>query len=257
MFETIRYNVENGVAWLYLNRPDKLNSFTAQMLREVKDAVKNASKDDEVRCIVITGEGRGFCAGQDLSEIEPNTDYGDMIRKHYAPVIKQIKACEKPIVAAVNGVAAGAGFSLALACDFRLLSEKASFVNAFVHIGLIPDSGNIYFLTQLVGQAKAAELAILGEKIPAGKAEELGLANRVIQAESFTDEVNEFASRLANMPTKAIGLIKRSLKAASTLSFEDYLEFEAQGQRTAALTADHQEGINAFLEKRTPVFTGK
>ena len=257
MFETIRYDVKDGVAWLFLNRPDKLNAFTAQMNREIKDAVKAASQNNEVRCIVITGEGRAFCSGQDLSEVDEGMDHGDVLRKHYGPMVKQIRQCEKPIVAAVNGVAAGAGFSLALACDFRLVSEKASFINAFIHVGLIPDSGNLYFLTQLIGPAKAAELSILGEKVSAAKAVELGLANQMVSAETFEDEVGAFAARLAAMPTKAIGLIKRSLKAASVLSFEDYLEQEAQGQRAAGLTADHREGVEAFLQKRKPVFSGK
>ena len=180
MFETIRYEVEDGIAWLYLNRPDKLNAFIAQMNREVKDAVKAASMMTQVRCIVITGEGRAFCSGQDLSEVDENMDHGQVLRDHYGPMIKQIRQCEKPIIAAVNGVAAGAGFSLALACDFRLISERASFLNAFVHVGLIPDSGNLYYLTQLVGHSKAAELAILGEKVPAAEAVEMGLANRLI-----------------------------------------------------------------------------
>lgn len=257
MFETIRYEVKDGVAWLYLNRPDKLNAFTAQMNREIKDAIKDASKDDKVRCVVITGEGRAFCSGQDLSEVDENMDHGEVLRNHYGPMVKQIRQCEKPIVAAVNGVAAGAGFSLALACDFRLVSEKASFINAFVHVGLIPDSGNLYFLSQLVGQAKAAELSILGEKVPAAEAVKMGLANQMISMEAFEKEVSSFAARLASMPTKAIGLIKRSLKAVSSLSFEDYLEYEAQGQRTAGLTDDHREGIEAFIQKRKPVFFGK
>ncbi|MFK2826335.1 enoyl-CoA hydratase-related protein [Bacillus sp. B190/17] len=257
MFETVRYDVKDGVAWLFLNRPDTLNAFTAQMNREVKDAVKAASQDENVRCIVITGEGRAFCSGQDLSEVDENMDHGEVLRKHYGPMVKQISKCEKPIVAAVNGVAAGAGFSLALSCDFRLVSEKASFVNAFVHVGLIPDSGNLYFLSQLVGQAKAAELSILGEKVPAAAAVEMGLANRMIPMDTFEEEVSAFAARLAAMPTKAIGLIKRSLKAASVLSFEDYLEHEAQGQRAAGLTADHREGVEAFMQKRKPVFSGK
>ncbi len=257
MFETIRYDVKDGVAWLYLNRPDKLNAFTAQMNREIKDAVRSASKDVKVRCVVITGEGRAFCSGQDLSEVDEKMDHGDVLRNHYGPMVKQLRQCEKPIIAAVNGVAAGAGFSLALACDFRLVSEKASFVNAFIHVGLIPDSGNLYFLSQLVGQAKAAELAILGEKVPAEEAVHIGLANRMIPVEAFEVEVSSFASRLASMPTKAISLIKRSLKAASSLSFEDYLEHEAQGQRAAGLTADHRAGIEAFLQKRKPIFSGK
>lgn len=257
MFETIRYEVADGIAWVYLNRPDKLNAFIAQMNREVKKAVKAASTDDEVRCIVITGEGRAFCSGQDLSEVDENMDHGQVLRDHYGPMIKQLRECEKPIIAAVNGVAAGAGFSLALACDFRLVSERASFVNAFIHVGLIPDSGNLYYLTQLVGHAKAAELAMLGEKVTAADAVEMGLANRLIPADAWEEDVAAFAARLAALPTKAIGLIKRSLKAASVLSFEDYLEQEAQGQRIAGLTKDHREGVNAFMQKRKPVYSGQ
>ena len=257
MFETIRYDVRDGIAWLYLNRPDKLNAFIAQMNREVKEAIKTASSDEQVRCIVITGEGRAFCSGQDLSEVDEGMDHGQVLRDHYGPMIKQIRKCEKPIVAAVNGVAAGAGFSLALACDFRLISERASFINAFIHVGLIPDSGNLYYLTQLVGQSRATELAILGEKVPAVSAVEMGLANRLIPVDTWEEDVTAFSARLAAMPTKAIGLIKRSLKAASTLSFEDYLEQEAQGQRIAGLTNDHREGVNAFMGKRKPVYSGQ
>lgn len=257
MFETIRYELNSGIAWIYLNRPEKLNAFIAKMNREVKDAIKAASVDDQVRCIVITGEGRAFCSGQDLSEVDENMDHGQVLRDHYGPMIMQIRQCEKPIVAAVNAVAAGAGFSLALACDFRLVSERASFLNAFIHVGLIPDSGNLYYLTQLVGQSKAVELSILGEKIPAVDAVAMGLANRLISLDTWEEDVSAFAARLAALPTKAIGLIKRSLKAVTELSFEDYLEQEAQGQRIAGLTTDHQEGINAFMEKRKPVYSGK
>ncbi|WP_019413786.1 enoyl-CoA hydratase-related protein [Paenisporosarcina sp. TG20] len=257
MFETIRYDVKDGIAWLYLNRPTKLNAFIAQMNREVKEAIKAASSDDQVRCVVISGEGRAFCSGQDLSEVDENMDHGQVLRDHYGPMIMQIRKCEKPIVGAINGVAAGAGFSLALACDFRLVSERASFLNAFVHVGLIPDSGNLYYLTQLVGQAKAAELSILGEKVSAADAVDMGLANRLISVETWEEDVNAFATRLASLPTKAIGLIKRSLKAVTELSFEDYLEQEAQGQRIAGLTNDHREGINAFMGKRKPVYSGQ
>ncbi|MEK4486047.1 enoyl-CoA hydratase-related protein [Psychrobacillus sp. FSL H8-0484] len=257
MFETIRYHVKDGIAWLYLNRPDKLNAFIAQMNREVKEAIKAATFDDQVRCIVITGEGRAFCSGQDLAEVDENMDLGQVLRDHYGPMIKQIRLCEKPIVAAVNGVAAGAGFSLALACDFRLVSERASFLNAFIHVGLIPDSGNLYYLTQLVGQSKAVELSILGEKVPATDAVAMGLANRLISLDTWEQDVTAFAERLATLPTKAIGLTKRSLKAITDLSFEDYLEHEAQGQRIASLTNDHREGVLAFIEKRKPVFSGQ
>ncbi|WP_144510161.1 enoyl-CoA hydratase-related protein [Bacillus sp. FJAT-22090] len=257
MFETIRYEIREGVAWLYLNRPDKLNAFVAQMNREVKEAIKTATFDEQVRCIVITGEGRAFCSGQDLAEVDNQMDHGQILRDYYGPMIKQIRQCEKPIVAAVNGVAAGAGFSLALACDFRLVSDRSSFINAFIHVGLIPDSGNLYYLTQLVGQAKATELAILGEKVSADDAVALGLANRLIPFERWEEEISLFAASIATKPTKAIGLIKRSLKAVTELSFEDYLEQEAQGQRIAGLTKDHLEGVHAFMEKRKPVFSGK
>lgn len=257
MTETIRYKIADGVAWIYLNRPDKLNAFVAQMNREVKDAVKSASNDDDVRCIVLTGEGRAFCSGQDLAEVDENMDHGQVLRDHYGPMIKQIRDCEKPIIAAVNGVAAGAGFSLALACDFRLIAERASFVNAFIHVGLIPDSGNLYYLTQLVGHAKATELAMLGEKVTAADAVAMGLANRLIPIDTWEEDVSAFAARLATLPTKALGLIKRSLKATTTQSFEDYLEQEAQGQRIAGLTKDHREGVTAFMEKRKPVYSGQ
>lgn len=257
MFETIRYDVKNGIATICLNRPEKLNAFNAEMNREVKDAVKSASSDDAVRCIVITGEGRAFCSGQDLAGLDENLDHGKLLRDHYGPMVNQIRKCEKPIVAAVNGVAAGAGFSLALACDFRIISEHASFINAFIHVGLIPDSGNLFYLTRLIGEAKATELAILGDKVRADEAVRLGLANLEIPADKWEEEVEAYAARLAGLPTKAIGLIKRSLKSASELSFEDYLEQEAQGQRIAGLTADHKEGVNAFMEKRKPVYTGQ
>ncbi|MCZ8535911.1 enoyl-CoA hydratase-related protein [Paenisporosarcina quisquiliarum] len=257
MFETIRYDVKDGIAWLYLNRPDSLNAFVAQMNREVKEAFKAASNDEQVRCIVITGEGRAFCSGQDLSEVDEKMDHGQVLRDHYGPMIKQIRQCEKPIIAAVNGVAAGAGFSLALACDFRLVSERASFINAFIHVGLIPDSGNLYYLTRLVGEAKALELSILGEKVKAEDALNMGLATQLISAESWEEDVSAFAKRIASLPTKAIGLIKRYLKAVSENSFEDYLEHEAQGQRIAGLTNDHREGVKSFMEKRKPVFSGQ
>jgi 2-(1,2-epoxy-1,2-dihydrophenyl)acetyl-CoA isomerase len=257
MYETIVYSVQNGVAWITLNRPGTLNAFIAQMNREVTHAIKAASISDGVRCIVITGEGRGFCSGQDLSEVDEKMDHGQVLRMHYGPMIRQIYQCEKPIIAAVNGVAAGAGFSLALACDFRLLSDLASFINAFIHIGLIPDSGNSYFLTRLVGEAKALEISVLGEKITADQALALGLATRVISSDNWNAEITQFAERIAALPTKAVGLIKRTIKAAGEQSFTDYLEEEAQGQRIAGLTIDHREGVQAFMGKRKPNFIGK
>lgn len=257
MYETIVYQVENGVAAIELNRPDKINAFNSVMLKELTAALKAANKDPEVRCLMITGRGRGFCSGQDLADVHEDMNLGDILRTQYTPMIKQLRAIEKPVVAAVNGVAAGAGFSLALLCDFRIASEKASFVNAFIHVGLIPDAGNLYYLQNLIGYAKAAELSILGEKVSAEKALELGLVTKVVPEEEWSEEIVKFSQHLANMPTKAIGLIKRNLRWAEELSFNDYLEKEAEGQEIAGNTKDHHEGVRAFIEKRKPVFIGK
>jgi 2-(1,2-epoxy-1,2-dihydrophenyl)acetyl-CoA isomerase len=249
--------VQNNVAWLTLNRPDKLNAFTEQMNKEITNALKQAAKDDKVRCLVITGAGRAFCSGEDLGGVTEEMNHGEVLRTRYAPMMKALYYLEKPVVAAVNGVAAGAGMSLALACDFRLVSEKASFVEAFIHVGLIPDAGNLYYLPRLIGHAKALELAVLGEKISAQKAAELGLATAVVSEAAWEEEVQRFAERLAAMPTKAIGLIKRLLRESWHCTLEEYLEKEAYGQRIAGLTQDHREGIRAFFEKRKAVFQGK
>ncbi|MGF3104210.1 enoyl-CoA hydratase-related protein [Rossellomorea sp. DUT-2] len=257
MFETIKYEVKNNVAWITLNRPEKLNAFIRQLNLEIQKAMKDSSRNEEVRAIVITGEGRAFCSGQDLSEVDESMDHGEVLRNNYGPMVKEIEQCEKPVIAAVNGVAAGAGFSLALACDFRLVSEKASFVQAFVHVGLVPDSGNLYYLSKIVGYAKALELAVFGEKIKAVDAEKLGLVTKIISLEDWQEETVAFAERIASMPTKAIGLMKRLLKGSADLSFNEYLEKEACSQRIAGKTQDHREGVTAFMEKRRPAFHGK
>ncbi|WP_368298612.1 enoyl-CoA hydratase-related protein [Cytobacillus firmus] len=257
MFETVKYEVGNGVAWITLNRPDKLNAFTEQLNKEVQHSVKQASRDKEVRCLVITGEGRAFCSGQDLQGVNEDMDHGEVLRQFYNPMVMEIHRCEKPVIAAVNGVAAGAGMSLALACDFRLLSEKASFLEAFIHVGLVPDAGNLYFLPKLIGHAKAMELAVLGEKINAEEAKELGLATKVIPMEQWQAEITAFAEKVANMPTAAIAVIKKNLKASWESTLEESLERDAQGQRIAGLTLDHKEGVAAFMQKRKPVFQGK
>lgn len=257
MFETIIFEKKAQVGWLKLNRPDKMNAFNEQMHREILEALKLAKKDNEIRSLVITGEGRAFNAGQDLSEAVEGLDYGDLIRKRYNPMIKAIVELEKPVIAAVNGVAAGAGLSLALACDFRLASSKSSFVNAFIHVGLVPDSGNLYFLPRIVGYAKALELSVLGEKVTAEEAHRLGLVTRVIPAENWSSEVEAFAMHLASLPTRTIGLIKRYMQESFENNLPTVLEFEANAQRIAGKTADHLEGVTAFLEKRRPSFTGK
>jgi len=257
LYETIHYEVRDHIAWLTLNRPDKLNAFTEQMNKEITKALKQAANDENVRCLVITGAGRAFCSGEDLGGVTEEMNHGEVLKTRYAPMLKALYHLEKPVIAAVNGVAAGAGMSLALACDFRLVSEKASFVEAFIHVGLIPDAGNLYYLPRLIGHAKALELAVLGEKISAQKAAELGLATSVVSEAAWEEEVQRFAERLATMPTKAIGLIKRLLRESWHCTFEDYLEKEAYGQRIAGLTQDHREGIRAFFEKRKAVFQGK
>lgn len=257
MFETVLYEVRNQVAYITLNRPDKLNAFTEQLNKEIQSAIKNASRDKNVRAIVITGAGRAFCSGEDLSGVSEGMDHGEVLRKRYNPMLLELDSCEKPVIAAVNGVAAGAGMSLALACDFRIASEKASFVEAFIHVGLVPDAGNLYYLPRLIGHAKAMELTVFGEKLPANKAKDLGLVTEVISLEEWDEGVSAFAERLANMPTKAIGLIKRNLKASWHSDLEGFLEKDAQSQRIAGQTNDHKEGVQAFLEKRTPVFKGE
>ena len=257
MFETINYDVKDSVAYISLNRPDSLNAFTSHMNSEIRNAVKQASGDETVRCIVIRGEGRAFCSGQDLSVVGENTNLGDILVDDYGPMLKQIYSCEKPIIAAVKGAAAGAGFSLALAADFRIMAEKSFFMNAFVHVGLIPDSGNLYFLKHLVGDAKALEISVFGERILPEEAKALGLATSICANETFEDDVYDFAQRIAGLPTKVIGLMKRNLKAAEHLSFEDFLTYEAQSQGIAGSLKDYQEGLAAFSEKRKPKFIGQ
>ncbi|MGD6901171.1 enoyl-CoA hydratase/isomerase family protein [Bacillus infantis] len=256
MYQTIIYEAEGKIAWIRLNRPEKLNAFTADLNSEIGQALREAGSDPRIRAVVITGEGRAFCSGEDLGSVSENTDHGEILRKRYNPMVMELYQCEKPVIAAVNGVAAGAGMSLALACDFRLVSDKASFIQSFIHVGLIPDAGNMFFLPRLIGQAKALELALLGEKVSAEEALRLGLATRIIPHESWEEGVRLFADRAAALPTAAAGLIKKQLKDCWELNLNDYLEEDAKGQRMAGLTRDHQEGVQAFLEKRKAAFIG-
>jgi 2-(1,2-epoxy-1,2-dihydrophenyl)acetyl-CoA isomerase len=258
MDETIRYEQRGAVAVLTLNRPDKLNALTADMLRALRGAIERAGADESVRAVVLTGAGRGFCAGQDLAMGGgPSADYGEIIRATYNPLVKAMTSLEKPIVCAVNGVAAGAGVSLALACDLRIAADTAWFVQAFVNIGLIPDSGGTWFLPRLVGLAKAMELSMLGERVTAEEAHRIGLVNRVVPADQLEAETMRVAERLAQLPTRAIGLIKRAHYEGLNLPLAEALELEARLQAEAGRTEDHREGVQAFLEKRAPQFRGR
>lgn len=254
-FETVLYEVADGICTITLNRPEKINSFNAQLHKEYIEALKQAEKDPAVRCIVLTGAGRGFCAGQDLSDISAEP-ISEIVRSKYNVWVTKMRTMEKPIIAAVNGVAAGAGAALALAADIVLLSDKASMVFSFVKVGLVPDTGASYFLPRLVGYHKAMEIALLGEKISAAEALRIGLVNQVIPAEEFPAAVQGMATKLAHGP-RSMGWIKRMLNRSQTESLPTMLEQEAYLQEAAGQTADAAEAISAFLEKREPKFQGK
>jgi 2-(1,2-epoxy-1,2-dihydrophenyl)acetyl-CoA isomerase len=262
-YESILYEKDGGVLTITLNRPDKLNALTDQMLGELNDAFKTSDRDDVVRVIVLTGAGRGFCPGQDLGEAQQrggedgHISFGEHLRATYNPLISRMRGHSKPIIAAINGVAAGAGMSLAMACDLRIAAESASFLQAFVKIGLIPDSGSTWMLPRLVGRTKALELMLTGKKISAQEALDIGLVNSVVPDADLMLSVGEMASGFATAPTKAIGYIKRAVEFATTSTLEAALENEADFQELAGRTRDYQEGVAAFLEKRLVHFKGQ
>jgi len=247
---------DGAVQTIVLNRPDVLNAFNADMHKALAAALKDARADD-VRAVVITGAGRGFCVGQDLNEFRDATgDIADRLRASYHPNVLAIRALEKPVIAAVNGAAAGAGLSLACACDIRIASDAAAFVPAFVNIGLVPDSGGTFFITRLLGPARAFEWMTSGRKLTAAEAQACGLVSEVVEAAALEGHVADLAGRLADMPTRAIGMSKRLFDRAAESTLEDQLELEAQLQSAATKTNDFREGVAAFLEKRKPEFTG-
>ncbi|MFA5890457.1 MAG: enoyl-CoA hydratase-related protein [Actinomycetota bacterium] len=262
MSETLRYETSEGVATITMNRPDKLNAVNAELASALRDRLAEAATSPFVRCVLLTGTGRAFCSGADLSEIPLNPDgfpmdLGTVLRTRYNPIIRSIAGMEKPVVAAVNGVAAGAGCSLALACDFRIAGDSAEFLQAFVRIGLIADAGAHYFLTRLVGAGKAAELLMLGETVGATEAERLGLVTKVVPSARLAEEARAFAERLARGPTRAHGLTKKALHFGSRHGLDATLDFEADLQRAVAHTADSTEGVMAFLQKRAANFEGR
>ena len=260
MNNSILIKIENQVAYITLNRPDVFNSFNREMAFSLQSILDDCEHNNGVRSIVITGNGKAFCAGQDLKEVtnpELNPGFKKILEEHYNPIITRIRAINKPVIAAVNGVAAGAGANIALSCDLVVASNKASFIQAFSKIGLIPDSGGTFFLPRLIGFQKASALMMLGDKVTAEEAEELGMIFKVISSESFNEEVEKLAVKLANMPTKALGLIKELLNKSITNTLEQQLELEGKLQIEAALSEDYTEGVNAFMEKRKPIFKGK
>ncbi len=259
-YQFIAYDLQDAIARITLNRPDVLNSFNRAMAGEMQAALDRARDDPEVRCLLISAAGRAFCAGQDLAEAigegAPD-ELGEIVEGSYNPIIARLAHLEKPVVCAVNGIAAGAGANLAFACDFVLASEKAGFVQSFAHIGLVPDSGGTWILPRLAGMAKAKALAMLGEKISAAEAEELGLIYRTCSAGALDEQSWSLACRLAKMPTKGLGLTKRALRLSFGNDLESQLQVEKSLQTEAGKTQDYREGVNAFLEKRKPLFKGE
>jgi 2-(1,2-epoxy-1,2-dihydrophenyl)acetyl-CoA isomerase len=255
----LRVEVADGVATLTLDRPDALNSLTIPLKEELLATLRKLGRDRDVRVIVLTGAGRAFCAGQDLRErLEPDaTPLAAELRERYNPIILAMRTIEKPIVGAINGVAAGAGASIAFACDIRIAAEGASFLLAFGRIGLVPDSGATWLLPRLVGPAKAAELAFTGESLSAADAERFGLVAEVVPAESLLDEARALAGRLASGAPRAMALTKRAMNRSWDATLEESLEYEAYLQGIAGATDDHREGVAAFVEKRAPRFSGK
>jgi len=261
-YEQLIVERDGAVAVVRLNNPSKLNALSDTMTAELNEGLEELAGDVGVRALVLTGEGRGFCSGADLGDIDEAGTEGaanpsELLEQGYAKAARLLATAPKPVIAEVNGVAAGAGMALALACDLRVASEDAWFTMGFVRIGLVPDSGAAYFLPRIVGGARALELSITGERVDAKRAREIGLVNRVVPAELLHDETMEQARHLAAMPTAAIALTKSLLRGTSTLSLDDTLSLEGRVQDEAALSADHREGVRAFLEKREPRFEGR
>lgn len=259
MFENLLVDVQDGVATITLNRPEVFNAFNDAMSYELQAMLKELAKDDAVRILVITGAGKAFCAGQDLkaSQGEKNRSLAGSLEKRYNPIIRALRNMPKPIICKLNGAAAGAGFSLALACDLIIANEEAILTEAFIAIGLVLDSGSSYFLPRVVGYAKAFEWSTMATKVKASEAAMFGLVNKSVPADLLDETVSHYASYYAQAPTKAVGLIKKMLNKSFCANLEDMLQYEAYCQEIAGRSEDMQEGVAAFLEKRKPLFKGK
>ena len=260
MSNTIQLNIENKIAFITLNRPEVFNSFNREMALTLQDTFDACKKNDDVRVIVLTGNGKAFCAGQDLKEVtspEINPGFKKILEEHYNPIITRIRKIKKPVIGAINGVAAGAGANIALACDIVVADERASFIQAFSLIGLVPDSAGTYFLPRLIGFQKASALAMLGDKVGAEEAERLGMIYKYVPSEEFQETVNKLGLKLANMPTKALGMIKELFNKSMTNNLQEQLAMESKYQIEAAQSEDYAEGVAAFIEKRKPNFKGR
>ncbi len=249
--------LKNGILYITLNRPEQLNAFNSEMLFALQDAFKEAEKP-EVRCVVLTGAGKGFCSGQDLKDFESEKkSFKEAIDTKYNPLIKQIMNLPKPVICGINGVAAGAGLSLALACDFRIAAESAQLIEVFINVGLVPDSGSSFTLPRITGLAKAFQMCSTAERITGADAKRLGLVNVCVQTpEVLKAAMDKYAAKYAKMPTLALGMIKKLMLASGSSSLDDILKMEAGFQDTAGNSADYREGVNSFIEKRKPVFKG-
>jgi 2-(1,2-epoxy-1,2-dihydrophenyl)acetyl-CoA isomerase len=261
-YETIQFTIDAGIATLTLNRPERLNSFTQAMHREVRAALDQVQADKSVRVLLLTGAGRGFCAGQDLNDraVEPGApgvDLGESVEKYYAPLVTTLRTLPLPVICAVNGVAAGAGANLALACDIVLAAQSASFIEAFCKLGLIPDTGGTWALPRLIGPARAMGLALLGDKLPAEKAEQWGLIWRCVPDAELMPEALALARHFATAPTRGLAYTKKAMLASSTNTLEQQLALEGQMMRELGYSHDYREGVSAFIEKRQPNFKGE
>jgi 2-(1,2-epoxy-1,2-dihydrophenyl)acetyl-CoA isomerase len=263
MYETVIYEKNNGVATLALNRPEVLNAFNGQLHEDLHGTLDSVAADDEVRCVMLCGEGRGFSAGADLRgddlqrDDDKAPDLGDYLRETYSKTITKITGMEKPVIAALHGPVYGAGVGLALACDLRIAAESVKFSVAFIKIGLMPDAGVSFFLPRIVGLGRAMEMSMLGNAVEAEEAYRIGLVNKVVTDEALLEEAGALAEHLATMPTRALGQIKQTLHASFESDLETALEREAEGQTFCGHTEDHKEGVTAFFEKRLADFSGR